>query len=391
MNPLCTYINTSPRFTSPHPLSVASTPLTIPVKLTLSEFKLSGFVILVFSKEKGITLVFRNDPLESMRVQSSFDSIPFIKNYLQKEIERQVRGLFQEELPLAVYKLSLRLLDQDNGDERSKTEQRQDKFSAQSLLSPAEEQEDEEDDETHDIATEETEAISERNMLCLRALMNSQKTLSLFTPTLNDAIFRATSPSSIWDRSRMTPADTPSTPASDFLDRTPGLRPGLHSRSSSMSVSGGHVRRKRKHRIVNLRKGRESTASVPSSEVSSSEYADNETVASAPEIGGGNGVTEPPVHLGQPRKLSLVDESSLLYNSGQQSPPPSTPVRSRRSYLESTFMENLPRSPESRPQLSRGARYSSGIVERAFVMQFMAEMRRQAEERQDEGSSMYCT
>ncbi|KAF8243971.1 hypothetical protein K440DRAFT_610890, partial [Wilcoxina mikolae CBS 423.85] len=38
VNPLCTYINTSPRFTSPHPLSVASTPLTIPVKLTLSEF-----------------------------------------------------------------------------------------------------------------------------------------------------------------------------------------------------------------------------------------------------------------------------------------------------------------------------------------------------------------
>src|SRR6201992_1595964 len=107
-NPLNTYLSTKPSFTSPQPLAAASG-LTIPLQITLSDIRLSGFVILVFSKQKGITIVFRNDPLESLKVSSTFDSIPFIRDYLQKEIEAQLRVLFFEDLPAILHKLSLKL------------------------------------------------------------------------------------------------------------------------------------------------------------------------------------------------------------------------------------------------------------------------------------------
>jgi distribution and morphology protein 34 len=64
---------------------------------------------LVFSKQKGITVVFRNDPLESLKVSSTFDSIPFVRDFLQKEIEAQLRILFMDELPAIIHRLSLRL------------------------------------------------------------------------------------------------------------------------------------------------------------------------------------------------------------------------------------------------------------------------------------------
>src|SRR5271155_4303594 len=90
-----------------------STGLTIPLQITLSDIKLSAFIILVFSRQKGLTLVFRNDPLESLKVSSTFDSIQFIKDYLQKEIEGQLRVLFMEDLPAILHKLSLRLWSPD--------------------------------------------------------------------------------------------------------------------------------------------------------------------------------------------------------------------------------------------------------------------------------------
>src|SRR5277367_2733488 len=107
-NPLNTYLFSKPSFTSPQPLAAASG-LTIPLQITLSEIKLSGFIVLVFSRQKGLTLVFRNDPLESLKVSSTFDSIPFVRDYLQKEIEMQLRTLMMDELPAIIHKLSLRL------------------------------------------------------------------------------------------------------------------------------------------------------------------------------------------------------------------------------------------------------------------------------------------
>ncbi|KAI7053468.1 hypothetical protein KC352_g19635, partial [Hortaea werneckii] len=105
-NPLNTYLSTKPKFTRPDAVA-ASSGLTIPLQITLSDIRLSGFVILVFSKMKGITLVFRNDPLESLKVSSTFDSIPFVRDYLQRTIENQLRILFMEDLPAIIHRLSL--------------------------------------------------------------------------------------------------------------------------------------------------------------------------------------------------------------------------------------------------------------------------------------------
>jgi len=286
-----------------------------------------------------------------MKVQSSLDSIPFIKEYLQKEIERQVRGVFQEELPLAVYKLSLRLLEPDG---RAPV-----KGGAAPFPTMGEEEGTGEDFDLL-FADENADAppISEKNMLCLHALMNSQATLSLLTPSINGTIYRATPPSSL-DRASRTQSP---------------IRPGLHQNGSTMSL-GTPRRRKTTRRVVNLRKGKESPAPTPTLETplsstpaTSSEFA---TTASVPEY-----------FNTRPRKLSLVDTGSLpLRISPPQTPPP---VHTRPPVL--LLQTPLSRADygmlEDRPRLNREQKYPSPIVEKAFMMRFMAEMNRQAEERQ---------
>jgi mitochondrial distribution and morphology protein 34 len=85
--------------------------------LRLSCFELSGIIILVFSKQKGLTLVFRNDPIDSVRVSSTFDSIPAIQRFLQAEIERLLRDLMREQVPAIIHKLSLEWAMRNQADE----------------------------------------------------------------------------------------------------------------------------------------------------------------------------------------------------------------------------------------------------------------------------------
>lgn len=96
-----------PRHTRPSVLA-ADQPLIVPMLLKISDLKLRGIVVLVVSKTKGITLVFKNDPLESILVSSTFDSVTSVRNFLQREIEHQLRNLFQEDLPVMIHNLSLR-------------------------------------------------------------------------------------------------------------------------------------------------------------------------------------------------------------------------------------------------------------------------------------------
>ncbi|EEB06261.1 outer membrane protein Mdm34 [Schizosaccharomyces japonicus yFS275] len=105
-NPLSVKQTPFPGLTSRRDMLAARAPLTVPMYLRLSEIKLNGIVVLVFSRQKGVTMVFRNDPLESLKVSSSFDSIPAIARFLKREIEVQLTSLFQEELPAIIYKLS---------------------------------------------------------------------------------------------------------------------------------------------------------------------------------------------------------------------------------------------------------------------------------------------
>jgi distribution and morphology protein 34 len=84
----------------------AKQPLVVPMLLRLSNFKLNSYVVLVVSKQKGITLVFKTDPLQNVDINSTFDSIAVIQNFIQKEIEGQLRQMFREDLPGIIHRLS---------------------------------------------------------------------------------------------------------------------------------------------------------------------------------------------------------------------------------------------------------------------------------------------
>lgn len=106
-NPMHAKESDLPRHTRPSVLA-ADQPLVVPMLLRISDLKLRGIVVLVVSKTKGITLVFKNDPLESIIVSSTFDSVTSVRSFLQREIENQLRNLFQEDLPVMIHNLSLR-------------------------------------------------------------------------------------------------------------------------------------------------------------------------------------------------------------------------------------------------------------------------------------------
>jgi distribution and morphology protein 34 len=280
-NPLNTYLSTKPTFASPQPLAAASG-MTIPLQITLSDINLSGFVILVFSRQKGLTLVFRNDPLESLKVSSTFDSISFVRDYLQKEIEGQLRVLFMEDLPAILHKLSLRLWSPDYCDPSDPLFSQKDDSTIpiDPLASPIQDPVDWlleafGDDSIPSLSlnrpTESHATFSSKNLLRLASLTESQRTLSLFTPSIRDVVYRAWAGSSEHSSGTHTPSmpvlsrlnsafgSASSAPSvASGAESEPSMRPNL-STSSSYSYTrsaGGRTRgqRKKKHRVIDLRK-----------------------------------------------------------------------------------------------------------------------------------------
>jgi distribution and morphology protein 34 len=69
----------------------------------------------VVSASKGITLVFKNDPLQNVEVSSTFDSVEVIRGYLQQEIEGQLREMFREDLPGIIHRMSQSWLGRGGG------------------------------------------------------------------------------------------------------------------------------------------------------------------------------------------------------------------------------------------------------------------------------------
>ncbi|KAI8842467.1 hypothetical protein BJ741DRAFT_656319 [Chytriomyces cf. hyalinus JEL632] len=90
----------------------ANHPLVVPMRLRISNLKLRGIIVLVIDKHKGTTLVFKNDPLEKVDVNSTFDGVASVRRFLQSQIEGQLRQMFQEDLPMLIHKLSLVLIQQ---------------------------------------------------------------------------------------------------------------------------------------------------------------------------------------------------------------------------------------------------------------------------------------
>ncbi|KPV72411.1 uncharacterized protein RHOBADRAFT_55878 [Rhodotorula graminis WP1] len=88
----------------------AAAPLVVPMTLRLSNLSLRAIVVLVVSRQKGITLVFKNDPLESVNVSSSFDGVDSVAGFIQREIENQLREAFRSDLPSVIHRLSQKWL-----------------------------------------------------------------------------------------------------------------------------------------------------------------------------------------------------------------------------------------------------------------------------------------
>jgi len=457
-NPLNNHLFSKPSFTSPQPLA-ADAGLTIPLQITLSEIKLSAFIILVFSRQKGLTLVFRNDPLESLKVSSTFDSIPFIKDYLQKEIEMQLRTLMMEELPAIIHRLSLRLWcpeyrakeDQEmaQAEKQEKEEVAVDPFASPPLdavdargnvLDASEIS-----SLSLDGGSEIHSLFSQKNLLRLAALTNSHRTLSLFTPSIRDAVFRAwAGPSEKGDSAGATTPATPSLVRSssslggsssntytftnkgseDEASQIPS-RPSLvnmNSATTGLSLGAGrhsrsHAMRKKKNRVVNLRKskttddvseGEESGASESASTLAASEPVIPTHIPEEPED---NLVTPPnspnakvrftgtepetPKDRRPSQPTNKSPEQAVLEASpSSEKVEPSTPIRSRprRPTLNHNFSTFSPEKSASyyntrpfshTPHVSQSSVDSpGGILEQAWIMKMANELtRRQFEEK----------
>lgn len=290
-----------PDFTSPQPLAAASG-LTIPLQITLSEIKLSAFIILVFSKQKGLTLVFRNDPLESLKVSSTFDSIQFVRDYLQRTIEGKLRDLMMDELPAIIHRLSLQLWCPDQLPKEEDPFKEDREPAVDPLASPPL---DAVDSEGHLLDQSEIAALSldggpevqslfsQKNMLRLATLNSTNRTLSLYTPGIKDVMFRAWA--GVTDRvdtGHNSPSATPSLARSHSFHGTATTytfsdadgqehghlpaRPSLvslNSATTGLTLGSGRNSksgRKKKNRVVNLRK-KAATSGIMSETVSEAE------------------------------------------------------------------------------------------------------------------------
>lgn len=401
-NPLNTHLSTKPSFASPQPLA-ASSGLTIPLAITLSDIRLSGFVILVFSKQKGLTLVFRNDPLESLKVSSTFDTIPFVRDYLQKEIEGQLRVLFMEDLPAIIHRLSLRMFCPEFQELETEERLAESKDTIAPIDPLSTQPQDAVDAFGNPLDPSQVSALSDEptseihasfsrtNILRLAALSESQRTLSLFTPGIREAVFRAWAGNSDQSSSgTATPSltlgslsriqstfgsmksNTSSIASGSTGNETHSSRPTLvsnYSASAGLSLGANrsrtHPMRKRKKRVVNLRKDRDGAESsgvstgantpAPSTDVSETasvipeERAREEELATPPKS-----PLKPGLRF-ESRHGSLdVGEPSLLLAAPLLADPPKSFKSKQKPDIPSPIIEEpeRKRSSSSRPPLT---------------------------------------
>lgn len=278
--------------------------------------------------------------------------------------------------------------------------------------------------------------FSQKNLLRLAALTDSQRTLSLFTPSIRDAVFRAwATPADKGDSNTTTTPSlsrTHSTLGSGgttytFTDHTPDstlptTRPGLHSLPSTTGVSLGSGRssrtghRKKKTRVVNLRKksidtdtASESGESVTATE--SSYMTESDSVSIPPcivEESEDNLVTPPrsppsrvrfrgdsidqetprrPRHDIAPSRPALTHTISMRTHAGDvqeepasinTTPQPTQPVFSRNNrptYQRATSTFPAEKVGPIPPPVSH-----HGIVEQAWMMKLAGELARRAHE-----------
>ncbi|KAJ4290568.1 ERMES complex subunit [Kalmusia sp. IMI 367209] len=423
-NPLNTYLSTKPDFASPQPLA-ASAGLTIPLQITLSDIRLSGFVILVFSKQKGVTLVFRNDPLESLKVSSTFDTIPFIKDYLQKEIEGQLRVLFMEDLPAIIHRLSLRLWSPEFQELESETEERLDSSKDTTapidpLSSPPQDAVDEFGNPMDasqmatlslDPASEIHASFSQKNMLRLAALSQSQRTLSLFTPGIREAVFRAwASNSDRPDSGSSTPALTQSSlsriqstfasvksnassvasgsTGQDTLSSRPTISSN-YSAAAGLSLGANRTRghQMRKHGSLDVGEPTrlaEQTASTDTLLPAAPLLAD------PPKLSKAKQKSNAPEQLAEPEKDKKRSSSSrppLSHNRLRSTQQASSPLLRSLSFDKVSTLSAAHKHPLSPPYAESTTSSSGGILEQAWMLKMAQEIARKVHEEKNRDRS----
>ncbi|PVU94763.1 hypothetical protein BB561_002269 [Smittium simulii] len=109
-NPLAEHASNFPSFNSIGFL-LANKPLVVPMFLKISNIALKAIIILSISKRNGITLVFKNEPLKSVQVSSSFDNVSSIQRKLQQTIEKVLQDLLVEDLPKIIHEMSVRQIE----------------------------------------------------------------------------------------------------------------------------------------------------------------------------------------------------------------------------------------------------------------------------------------
>ena len=339
----------------------------------------------MFSRQKGLTLVFRNDPLESLKVSSTFDAIPFVREYLQKEIEGQLRTLLMDEVPVIIHRLSLRLWvpEYREREDEELAQNLQDSAIGEKPVDPlASPPQDPVDSSGHildpsqvaslslDSGSEMHALFSQKNLLRLSALTDSHRTLSLFTPGMRDVVFRAWAGPT--ERGEMYGSSGRATPITPIMARGQSYtgsssttytfsetgdaaqhssRPTLTSFGSAASGLGlgstkhgkPHGGRKRKHRVVNLRKKPADGDDVES--VSGDSTTASGTMSSAPsEYGAGPSTPGP-------REAELVTPPKTPESTmAQKEPGDGTPLRFRdltpRPPHRDGFLDNTPKPPQ---------------------------------------------
>lgn len=285
--------------------------------------------------------------------------------------------------------------------------------------------------------------FSQKNLLRLAALTDSQRTLSLFTPSIRDAVFRAwatpaergdsnttTTPSLSRTHSTLGSGGTTYTFADHALETSQHpTRPNLISLPSTTGVSLGSGRssrgthRKKKTRVVNLRKSKSSdtdTASESGESVTATESSymnDSDSLSIPPRIPEepeDNLVTPPRSPISRVRFRSRGDSIDLGEDQIPRRPridlaPPrpamahSTSMWTQRGdvpeasiYIpEDTSSNQLPQPEFSRHNRPTYQRATStfpaekigqapvshhGIVEQAWMMKLAGELARRAHE-----------
>ncbi|KAH6636494.1 mitochondrial distribution and morphology protein 34 [Chaetomium tenue] len=420
-NPLNTCLSAKPDFTSPQPLAAASS-LTIPLQITLSEFKLSAFIILVFSKQKGLTIVFRNDPLESLKVSSTFDSIQFVRDYLQRTIEGKLRDLFMDELPAIIHRLSLQLWCPDQIAKEDEEPKEADEHGVNPLATPPLDAVDLHGHLLDPAAISELSLdggpeaqllFSQKTLLRLSDITNSQVTSSLDTSETKDVLFRAWAGPDKVDLTNTTPLATPSLARSysytsphtytfsDNGSQDQGALPSrpslvhLNSATAGLSLgSGRHSKagRKKKTRVVNLRRKAETEVNSEdgedTAETDSIEPPMSEPIMSHPILEDSDEeLASNKVHFGrsldpqqQPRRPSFRAQAPNAPEAPLPSveigktavPPPQSSEKQAARFpsQEPSFVDSKTGRPRPRSDTS------SVILEQAWIMKMAGEIAR---------------